>query len=263
MKRPTTTLLMPTINEIVGLKQVMPQIPPGWIDQIILLDGGSTDGTVEWSREQGYDVVIQEKRGLINAYRQVYPLIKGEVLITFSPDGNSVADRIPPLVEKMAEGYDMVIVSRYKDGAKSEDDTFQTGWGNWVFTTLINTLFGTGFRTPYTDAMVIYRAYKTSLIKDLGLLTDGYIEKRYKHMVSWEPLLSMRAAKKRLKIGEIPGDEPPRVGSEGKCAHYSWGMVYLAEMAQERLRWNFKTSPIDADVERWTAALPAPERAGS
>jgi glycosyltransferase involved in cell wall biosynthesis len=228
------TLLVPTLNEIDGMRVIMPQIQPGWVDQVLVLDGGSTDGTIEYAREHGYDVVIQEERGLINAYRQVRPHIKGDVLITFSPDGNSVTDRIPALLEKMREGYDMVIVSRYLPGATSDDDTFMTRVGNWVFTTLINVLFG----GHYTDAMVIYRAYRTQLIDDLGLMKDEpySVERRFRHMISWEPLLSMRAAKKKLKIGEIPGDEPARIGGEGKCMHYSWGAVYLLEMGQEFAR---------------------------
>jgi glycosyltransferase involved in cell wall biosynthesis len=228
------TLLVPTLNEIEGMRVIMPQIQPGWVDQILVLDGGSTDGTIEYSREQGYDVVIQEKRGLINAYRQVRPHIRGDVVITFSPDGNSVTERIPELLDKMREGYDMVIVSRYLGGAKSQDDTFMTRVGNWVFTGLINTLFS----GHYTDAMVIYRAYRTVLIDELGLMEDEplSVERNFNHMISWEPLLSMRAAKRRLRIGEIPGDEPARIGGEGKCQHYTWGAVYLLEMAQEFAR---------------------------
>jgi glycosyltransferase involved in cell wall biosynthesis len=230
----SVTLLVPTLNEIDGMKLIMPQVQPGWCDQIIVLDGGSTDGTIECAKGFGYEVVIQEQPGLINAYRQVYPLIRGDVLVTFSPDGNSVPQLIPALTDKMKEGYDMVIASRYAGGAKSDDDTPMTAAGNWTFTKLINVLFG----GHYTDAMVIYRAYKTKLIEELGLLEDEpfSVERNFNHMISWEPLLSMRAAKRGLKIGEIPGDEPARVGGVGKCMHYSWGAVYLLEMAQEFLR---------------------------
>jgi glycosyltransferase involved in cell wall biosynthesis len=230
----TVTLLAPTLNEIDGMRAIMPKIQKGWVDQILILDGGSTDGTIEYAREQGYDVVIQEKRGLINAYRQVYPHIKGDWVITFSPDGNSVAELIPQLVAKAKEGYDMVIASRYLDGAKSEDDTFMTGLGNWTFTKLINVLFGGN----YTDAMVIYRIHRTKLIEELGLMDDEplSIERNFNHMISWEPLMSMRAAQRKLRIAEIPGDEPPRLGGKGKCNQYTWGLVYLAEMGQEFLR---------------------------
>jgi glycosyltransferase involved in cell wall biosynthesis len=43
-----TTLLVMTLNEINGMKAIMPQIDRAWCDQIIIVDGGSTDGTIEW-----------------------------------------------------------------------------------------------------------------------------------------------------------------------------------------------------------------------
>ena len=136
----------------------------------MILDGGSTDGTVEWAREQGYDVYIQKERGLRKGYIEVMPLCVGDVVITFSPDGNSLTEKIPELVAKMREGYDMVIVSRYLGEAESLDDDFLTTFGNWFFTSVINLLFG----GRYTDAMVIYRGYTKKLLADLRILEGGH-----------------------------------------------------------------------------------------
>ena len=47
-----TTLLVMALNEIDGMKAVMPKIDPGWVDQIVVCDGGSTDGTAEWAWDQ-------------------------------------------------------------------------------------------------------------------------------------------------------------------------------------------------------------------
>ena len=128
------TLLVMTLNEIEGMKTIMPRVKKEWIDQIIIVDGGSTDGTIEWADENGYTVYVQKKKGFRHAYEEVMPLVQGDIIITFSPDGNSIAELIPDLVSKMKKGYDMVIVSRYLDDAKSEDDDFLTGFGNWFFT---------------------------------------------------------------------------------------------------------------------------------
>jgi glycosyltransferase involved in cell wall biosynthesis len=226
------TLLIPTLNEIGGMKAVMPLIKKEWYDQLLIVDGNSTDGTVEFCKEQGYPVYIQKQKGMRFANAEVWGKITGDIVVTFSPDGNSIPELIPELVKKMKEGYDMVIVSRYKDGAKSQDDDLITGFGNWVFTTMISICHG----FHYTDAMVIYRAYKTSLAYDLNLNDEkayALPEKWFNTRVSWEPLLSIRAARKKLKIAEIPGDEPPRVAGKRKLQILPWGAVFLCQNIRE------------------------------
>lgn len=224
------------MNEIEGMKQIMPRIDPAWCDQIVVLDGGSTDGTIEYARSIGLFVYVQKERGLRNAYREVLPYIEGEALITFSPDGNSIPELIPELIAKMNEGYDMVIASRYLGPAKSADDDLLTGFGNWFFTSTINLLFG----AHYTDAMVIYRIYRKQLLYDLEIDQDKTYElpERIFHTnIGCEPIISVRAARRKLRIGEIPGDEPPRVGGERKLQVWRWGAAYLFQIVRDFFFW--------------------------
>lgn len=146
------TLLILTLNEIEGVRVIMPRIKREWCSQILMLDGGSTDGTIEYAKEHGYEIYIQKRKGFRYAYIEALPLIKGDVVITFSPDGNSIPELIPTLIDKVKEGYDIVLASRYCDGAKSEDDDIITAFGNWLFTRTINLLHG----GHYTDALVIF-----------------------------------------------------------------------------------------------------------
>lgn len=218
------------------MRVIMPQIDRRWCDQIIILDGGSTDGTIQYARDNGYFVYIQKKKGFRHAYTEVLPYIEGDVIITFSPDGNSVPQLIPRLIDKMLDGYDMVIASRYLDEAKSEDDDVLTAFGNWLFTKTVNLFFG----ASYTDVMVILRAYKKNLIHDLDLDKDesyAFPEKLFNTRISWEPLLSVRAAKRKLKITEIPGPEPPRIGGERKLQIWRWGAAYYFQFIREIFTW--------------------------
>ncbi len=230
------TLLIPTLNELYGMREIMPRIKREWVDEIIILDGGSIDGTIEYAEQNGYLVVSQKSKGLRNGYTEALEYITGDVIITFSPDGNSIPDIIPKLIEKIKEGYDMVIVSRYLGIAKSEDDNFITAFGNWFFTKTVNLFYG----SHYTDVMVIFRAYKTQLIYNLGLDRDeGYIaaERLFNTNISWEPLLSVRAAKRELKVTEIPGDEPPRIAGERKLRIFQWGGAYYFQFIREFFCW--------------------------
>jgi glycosyltransferase involved in cell wall biosynthesis len=229
------TLLVFTLNEINGMKAVMPKIKKEWYDQLLVVDGQSTDGTVEYARQQGYEVIVQNKKGIRHASFDAWPRITGDVVVTFSPDGNSVPELIPQLVAKMKDGYDMVIASRYAPGAHSQDDDIVTGFGNWLFTKLINVLHG----GHYTDAMVMFRAYKTQLFYNLALdKEESYApEKLFGTTIGVEPLLSIRAAKKRLKVGEIPGDEPARIGGVRKLQVIRWGAAYLAQVFRELYYW--------------------------
>ena len=230
------TLLIPSLNEEQGMKTVMPKVKKEWVDQILVVDGKSKDKTVEVARQMGYDVVIQTTPGIRGAYMDALPKVKGDVILTFSPDGNSIPELIPACINKLKEGYDMVIVSRYAAGAKSYDDDAVTGFGNKMFTTFINIFHG----AKYTDAMVIYRAYHTKLIKELDLDKDASFEteeRLFRTKISWEPLLSIRAAKRKLKVVDIPGDEPAREGGERKLQVLKWGAAYMFEVFREIFFW--------------------------
>ena len=232
----TSTLLVLTLNEIAGMKAIMPQIERSWCDQIIILDGGSTDGTIEWAQDNGYEVYVQKQKGIRYAYFEVFPLIKGDIIVTFSPDGNSLPNAIPALIAEVERGADLVIGSRYLPGAGSKDDDVLTAFGNWLFTKTVNLLY----RAHYTDVMVILRAYRKSLINQLDLLNEGAYtlpETLFSTIISWEPLMSVRAAKAGKRIREIPAAEPPRIGGERKLQIWRWGAAYYLQFWLERFVW--------------------------
>ena len=233
------SLLVPVLNEIEGMKKIMPRIKKEWVDQIVIVDGNSTDGTVEYAKENGYFVYTQKRSGIRHGCLEALPYVEGDVVITFSPDGNSIPELIPALADKMKEGYDMVIVSRYLGNAKSYDDDPITAFGNWFFTKTVNFLF----KANYTDAQVIFRGYKKQLIYDLeldkeeGFRTPERLFRCREGEFGWEPLLSVRAAKRKLKIGEIPGDEPARIAGERKLKVINWGGAIYCQFLREKFFW--------------------------
>ena len=214
---------------------MLPRFHRDWYDQLIIVDGGSTDGTAEYLESEGYFVIPQKKKGLRHAYVEAMPFVEGDTIITFSPDGNSIPELIPPLIRKMREGYDMVVVSRYCDGAKSHDDSILTALANVAVTRLVNMFY----RARYSDSMVIFRAYKKDLVYRLDLNDDttySLEEKLIGKPVGWELILSIRCAKRKLKTAEIPGDEPRRI-DRMKKVHYRWGLAMVVQVLKELFVW--------------------------
>lgn len=231
-----TTILALTLNEIDGVQAILPRIDPSWYSQLLVVDGGSTDGTIEWCRARGYDVYVQKKRGIRFAYLEVLSRIQGDVVLTISPDGNCPPETVPLLLERMKEGCDLVIGSRYLGDARSEDDDMVTAFGNWLFTRTVNLLHG----AKYTDAMVIYRAFRRDLIYELDLdKEESYAlpERLFHTVISWEPLMSVRAAKRKKKIAEVGVGEPPRIGGDRKLQVIRWGAAYYFQFWRELWYW--------------------------
>lgn len=233
-----TTLLIMTLNEIEGMKAVMPRVNPQWVDQVLVADGGSTDGTVKWAKEQGFEVVHVAGQGLTKGYLAAWPKIRGDIVIYFSPDGNSVPEAIPDLIEKMKKGYDMVIASRYIGSAKSYDDDRITAFGNLFFRTLINILMKPRESALMTDPLVMYRAHKKDLPFRLGIAKPEPLDRLFRTNSCWMPLLSMRVLKRRMRWTEIPTDEPPRIGGKRKLQIWRYGSLHLIQTLRE---WLFST----------------------
>jgi glycosyltransferase involved in cell wall biosynthesis len=217
-----TTLFLPTLNEIEGMKAVMPRVKREWVDEILLVDGGSKDGTLEYAQKEGYRIIHQTKtKGITGAYQEGIPHISGDIVVSFSPDGNSIPELIPELIAKIREGYDMVIASRYYGGAKSEDDDPVTAFGNWMFTKMINIIFG----GHYTDSLVMLRAWRKDILSSFTLDVPR---------AGFEPLLSIRCAKEKRKVLDIPGDEPKRIGGVRKMNPLKNGIDILKLIASEK-----------------------------
>jgi glycosyltransferase involved in cell wall biosynthesis len=221
------TLVILTLNEIDGVTQVVPKLPLHAVDEILVVDGGSTDGTLEFFEARGIRVVRQERRGRGEAFRLAAQHARNDQLVFFSPDGNEDPDDIPRLVEGLAAGYDMVIASRFMTGGRSEDDDkylfASRRWGNLLFTWLANVLCGRG--GWITDTINGYRAVTRAAFQRLAPDAHGY---------AIEFQMSIRALQLGLRVLEIPTQESPRIGrGVSKLNAIPVGFRFLGVLARE------------------------------
>ena len=224
------TLVLLTRNELPCLEIIFPQIPPpsgtAGYDRVFAVDGGSTDGTVEFFAGHGIEVIGQSRRGRGDAFLQAFEKAPGDAWIFFSPDGNeAIADlpRFRPILEK---GADLVIASRMMKGAVNEEDhqlLKPRKWANNAFNLLANARFRKS--GPYiSDSINGYRAITRTAAQTLQLDAMDY---------TIEYQMTMRALKHGLKIVEFPTVEGQRVAGDTGAPSIPTGIRFLKRLWRE------------------------------
>lgn len=221
----SVTVIIPTLNEIDGVKYMLPKIKREWADEWLFIDGGSTDGTIQEATKYGYKVIYQKSKGLGAGYREAVNHASSDYVLFFSPDGNCKPEDIERLIKKTKESnYDIVQISRFGYGGKSEDDTPLTAFGNRMFTFLVNTFFG----GKLTDVLYGFKIIKKNVF--LSLKLDGEFQ-------TAEQQVSIRVTKRKLNICEIGGTEPKRIGGEAKMKPFSTGYLLSKQIIREFIFW--------------------------
>ena len=223
----TISMVIPVIDEIDGMKMIMPQIKNEWVDEIIIIDGGSTDGTVEEAERLGYKIIHQKTKGLGDAYNLGIEAAKSDYILFFSPDGNHIPQDIPRMIEKINQGYDLVQINRFGKTSNSEDPGPITGFGNRMFTFLVNVFFG----GRLGDTLDGFKIIKKEVLLGLKIGTPCN--------EVWEQQICIRALKAGNSICEIEGDEPKRIGGERKMKPFATGLELSKQIIEEFVYWKF------------------------
>lgn len=153
----STALVILTLNEIDGIKSILPKIKKEWVDEIVIVDGGSTDGTIQEAEKLSFNVIIQKIKGHGGAIITGVQETTSDNIVIFGPDGNHEPEEIPRLIKKLDEGYDQVIVTRFGKSSINLDAGIIDGFGNKLFTAIANLLFGGNLTDALNESRIITR----------------------------------------------------------------------------------------------------------
>ena len=183
------TAVIPTLNEAANLPHVFARMP-GCVDEIVIVDGLSTDDTVRVANALRPDVriILQNRRGKGNALACGFAAATGDIIVMLDADGSTDPAEIPTFIAPLLDGADFVKGSRYLTGGGSTDISFVRSTGNRALCGVVNLFYG----TRYTDLCYGYNAFWRDCLPHLQITCDGF---------EVETVINVRIAKARLHGG--------------------------------------------------------------
>ncbi len=236
-REPRVSVVVPALNEARNLREVLPTLPP--VHEVILVDGGSVDGTIAAAREAlpGIVTLSQMRRGKGNALAAGFARVTGDIVVMFDADGSADPAEIPRFVGALVEGADFAKGSRFREGGGSTDITPVRRLGNKFLHTWMNL----SFRTRFTDLCYGYNAFWADLVPlldlpDHELVIPGGAPMLWGDGFEIETLINCRFASAGLTITEVPSVERSRIHGESNLHAVSDGFRVLRTLRTERTR---------------------------
>jgi glycosyltransferase involved in cell wall biosynthesis len=201
-RRPSVSVVVPTLNEAENLPMLLESLPED-VSEVVIVDGYSTDGTVEVARTHRPDVrvVMEGRPGKGCALARGFAEARSDIIVALDADNSADPGEIRRFVRALRAGADYAKGSRFMSGGGSSDITTMRWLGNRALTTLTNVLHG----TSYTDLCYGYNAFWKRRLGDIMPETDGF---------EVETAMNIRAAKAGLRVVEVPSYERDRAFGE-------------------------------------------------
>ena len=221
-RAPRVSVILPALNEEENLPYVLRRLPPG-LHEVILIDGVSSDRTVDVARRERPDIriITQTGSGKGDALRTGFAAVTGDIIVTLDADGSADPAEIPRFVDTLVAGSDFAKGSRFMGEGGSDDITPIRQLGNWALSTTANALYG----TSHTDLCYGYNAFWTHCLPYISVDVPGF---------EVETLMTLRSAKAGLKVSEVPSFESRRMYGHSNLKTCRDGMRVLKTILRER-----------------------------
>lgn len=206
--QPRIAVLIPALNEEASLPYVLADMPREVVEEVVVIDNGSSDHTAAVARAGGATVLSEARRGYGWACLAGIEYLKTktpDIVVFLDADYSDHPEELPAVVRPIvAEGYDLVIGSRTKGEADRGALLLQSRFGNALATLLIRLLYG----FTYSD-LGPFRAIRFPALLGLGMTDRTY---------GWTVEMQIKAVRQRLRIAEVPVRYRKRAGGESKVS---------------------------------------------
>ena len=216
------TVIIPCLNEEQGIEKVLRRMPE-FVDQVIVVDNGSTDRTSDVAKSLGAEVIREPVRGYGRSYKKGFSNATGDIIVTLDGDHSYPPDAISYLLEAFLHlEVDFLNASRFPV-RDSKAMSFKHKFGNWVLSLATSVLYFRWVRDSQSGMWV----FRRSILSEMVLESDGMA---FSEEIKIEALRS-----KRIRFAEISIQYSSRLG-EVKLNPWRDGMYNLYFLAKKRFR---------------------------
>jgi len=235
--RRSVEVLLPALNEEKGVGSVIDRIPTdrlrrsGYRVRVWVVDGKSTDATLEVARNHGASTFVQTGDGKGNGVRQLIdhlisevrepPAVPSRVFVMLDADGSYPSEQIPEFVDALEAGSDVVVGSRLLGAVEDGAITSFNLLGNRILSRLAAFLF----RVPVSDVCTGMWGFREDSLRNFGLAADGF---------DLEADLFASACETGARLKELPIEYRRRIG-EAKLIPLRTGLLIAWRLLMKRL----------------------------
>lgn len=229
------TVIIPCLNEEQGIEQVLRRMPE-FVDQVIVVDNGSTDRTSDVARSYGAQVIREPVRGYGRSYKKGFSCATGDLIVTLDGDHSYPPDAISYLLEAFLHlEIDFLNASRFPVRDRRAM-SFKHKFGNWVLSLAMSILYFRWVRDSQSGMWV----FRRSILDGMSLESDG---------MSFSEEIKIEALRNpKIRFTEISIMYSSRLG-EIKLNPWRDGLYNLTFLVKKRFRRG-RTSRFAAAEER-------------